>query len=78
MNAFIQRTELHSATERFINETTDPFYEADERFPTLERYWSEPAYREQLAEEQAERRAAINEQMDAVRDIALRRLGYIS
>jgi hypothetical protein len=61
--------------DEFAN--VDPFFQPDERFPTLERYWSEPAYREQLAEEQAQRRAAINEQMDAVRDIALRRLGYL-
>ena len=78
MNAFIQQAELRSATERFINEEFDPFYQPDERFPTLERYWSEPAFRAELEAEQAERRAQINAQMDAVRDRDLRRLGYIA
>jgi hypothetical protein len=61
--------------DEFAN--VDPFFAPDERFHTLERYWSEPAFRAQLAEEQAQRRAEINEQLDAVRDRDLRRLGYL-
>lgn len=46
-------------------------------FSTIERWWSDPAYRAQLEAERVVEQAKINAKLDAHRDRELRRAGLI-
>jgi hypothetical protein len=53
------------------------FEPPEDHFPTITRYWNEPAFRAELDAETQDNRDTANAHLDAHRDAAIRKLGYL-